>query len=108
MNALKLGYAYSGHILLWLFVLRAMLAPFIPAWFMQAPVEKMLWLGLLLLPALAISYFSLGMFSQLSALFALLLGAGLWQFVRASPPPSHSPWLLLVVVVALGCLVLVC
>jgi hypothetical protein len=70
---LKLVYGYMGHILLWTFVLRALFASLTPAWFSQSPTQKILWLGLLALPSLVISYFTLGMLSQLSAVFVVLL-----------------------------------
>ncbi|MGB8338438.1 MAG: hypothetical protein WCD07_07170 [Burkholderiales bacterium] len=97
MNSLKLAYGYLGHVLLWTLVLRTFLAPVTPASFSQLPAQKILWLGLLALPSLAISYFTLGMLSQLSAAFTFLLFVGLTQFVHGFPPPAMSPWLFAVV-----------
>ncbi len=104
MNMVKLGYGYVGHILLWTFVLRALLVPVTPAWFMQSPTEKMVWLALLLIPAIIISWFSLGMFSQLSALFAVLLWIAHYHFVQAAPTTVQPQWLLFAAVVLAGLL----
>jgi hypothetical protein len=100
MNGVKLGYGYLGHGLLWLFVLRHLLAPITPPWFMQSPLEKTLWLLLLALPALAIAYFSLGMFSQLSMVFMLLLLLSHDHFVQATLPGPLPQWLLCMAVAA--------
>jgi hypothetical protein len=64
-----------------------------PAWFGQSPTQKIIWLGLLMLPSLAISYFTLGMLSQLSAVFTFLLLIGLTHFVHGFPPTAMPVWL---------------
>jgi hypothetical protein len=98
MNTLRLVYGYAGHVLLWTFVLRALLVPVTPAWVGQAPTQKLLWIGLLALPSLAISYFTLGMLSQLSAVFTFLLLMGLTHFVHGFPPTAMPAWLFAVAV----------
>jgi hypothetical protein len=98
MNTLKLVYGYIGHVLLWTFVLRALFASYTPAWVMHTPTQKLLWVGLLMLPSLAISYFTLGMLSQLSAVFTFLLLIGLTHFVHSFPPTAMPVWLFAVVV----------
>jgi hypothetical protein len=104
MNGAKLGYGYIGHVLLWLFVLRNVLVPVTPPWFMQSPLEKSVWLALLILPSLAIAYFSLGMFSQLSMVFTVLLLISHGHFVQAALPSPIPIWLLLAAVISAGCL----
>lgn len=93
---LKLIYAYTGHVLLWAFVLRALFAPWTPLWVSQSPTQKLLWIGLLMLPALAISFFTLGMLSQLSAVFTFLLFIGLTHFVHGFAPSTMPLWLFFV------------
>ena len=73
MNGVKLVYGYVGHVLLWTLVLRSLFTSFTPVWFTQSPTQKILWLVLLALPSLVISFYTLGMLSQLSAVFVVLL-----------------------------------
>lgn len=88
MNGLNLAYGYLGHLLLWTTVLRYCARPITPALLAQGVPSKLAWIALLLLPALAISYFTLGMFSELSALFTVLLAAELTRFVLGSATPE--------------------
>lgn len=92
MSNVKLIYGYLGHVLLWMFVLRALLVPLTPLWVAQSPTQKLLWLALLALPALGIAYFTLGMLSQFSAVFTFLLFIGLTHFVHGFPPTPMPPW----------------
>jgi hypothetical protein len=98
MNSVKLVYGYVGHVLLWTFVLRALCAPLMPAWFSQSPTQKLLWIALLMLPSVAISFFTLGMLSQLSAVFTFLLLIGLTHFIHGFPPSAMPVWLFAVAV----------
>ena len=93
MNSVKLVYGYIGHVLLWTFVLRSLFTSFTPAWFVQSPTQKILWLVLLALPSLAISFFTLGMLSQLSAVFTFLVFIGLTHFIHGFPPTATPVWL---------------
>jgi hypothetical protein len=93
MTTLKLVYGYVGHVLLWTFVLRTLFASYTPTWVAQSPTQKLLWLGLLMLPSLAISFFTLGMLSQFSAVFTFLLLIGLTHFVHGFPPSAMPLWL---------------
>ncbi len=93
MSSLKLVYGYVGHVLLWTFVLRTLLASFTPAWVSQSPTQKLLWLALLMLPSIVIAFFTLGMLSQLSAVFTFLLLLGLMHFVHGFPPSAMPAWL---------------
>ena len=91
MNSLKLFYGYLGHVLLWTYVLRALTASLMPAWDAQPSKKKLLWTGLLMLPSLLISFYTLGMLSQLSAAFTFLLFIGLTHFIHGFPPTTVSP-----------------
>lgn len=93
MNSVKLVYGYIGHVLLWTFVLRALFVAYTPAWVMHSPTQKLFWVGLLMLPSLVISYFTLGMLSQLSAVFTFLLLIGLTHFIHGFPPSAMPVWL---------------
>ena len=94
MNSFKLFYVYLGHVLLWTYVLRALTASLMPAWDAHPSTQKLLWTGLLMLPSLLISFYTLGMLSQLSAAFTFLLFIGLTHFIHGFPPTTVSPWLL--------------
>lgn len=74
MSVMYLLYGYIGHGLLWLVALRTLLAPVELRIIKNTTARaKIVWLLILIGPALALAYFSLGMLSYLSVTFILFV-----------------------------------
>ena len=95
MSVMYLLYGYIGHGLLWLVVLRTLLAPVELRIIKNTTTRaRIVWLLLLTAPALALAYFSLGMLSYLSVTFVLFVLMNNLGYVAATGKKMIPTWVL--------------
>ncbi len=95
MSVTWLLFGYVGHVLLWLVVLRSVLAALQSRVItMTTARARMIWLLMLIAPALALAYFSLGMLSYLSVTQVVFLCIDNVGYIVAARKKIFPTWLL--------------